>query len=523
MSFFVTRQLASIAWHRFRKLQANYLGMFFRTGVVFCLVLASLRAAAINAVVSNTVFYLPDSVQSGKLLPYVETSWDIIPHTLHFRTTTDKKIVARVKTDILYTIGDSLIQQDHFTYTSPARTSVDEISSNKIIYLRRYFLPPGKIKMWLTFTDEFDSTNTYFATDSFVIAKPDDKPFFSKLQILDTFFESSDQNAFSKNDMEQIPLNGCFLDEGKKILHYYAELYHGKSLPADAALTQKVFLSKKEGESPFQFFEHTDSFVGQDVGVVMGSFDITSLGSGNYYLNALVENKYHQPLVTASLFFQRVNKHPSKEDTLRRVASDTSLEKINVLDMQKTFMAKFTTDQLRSMLRMMLPISDAIQTQAIQGFLDKPDELYSRYFIYNFFAALNAKEPAKAWRDYSEKVIKVNKSFRSPGKPGYLTDRGFYYLRYGAPTEIIPAENEPGALPYEIWRYNQITQTNGKIATNCVFLFYKQNPSVEDFRLLHSTVGGEPQNNNWRANLILNGDKSSTSNHRADEYLSTGR
>ena len=497
--------------------------MFVRLGIVAGSLLSMLKAAAISAVVSNTVFYMPDSLSANHLTPYVETSWEIIPHTLHFTTNADKKIIGRVMTNIVYTLDDSIIQQDHFLYTTPARATVDEIGTSKIIYLRRYYIPPGKIKMWLTFTDAADTTNTYFATDSFIVAKPDTKPFFSKLQILDTFYDSQDENVFAKNSMAQVPLNGCFLGESKKILHYYAELYHSKDLPADVTLTRKVFLSKKEGVSPFQYYEHEDSLIRQDVGLVLGSFDVTALGSGNYYLNVVIENKFHQSLVSQSLFFQRENKHPAKEDTLRRIASDTGMESIKVLDLNKTFVAKFNTDQLRAILKMLLPVSDADQTLAIQGFLEKPDEMYSRYFIYNYFNALDSKDPGRAWKEFSERVVKANKLFKVAGKTGYQTDRGFYYLRYGEPTDIITVNNEPGTLPYEIWRYNQLTQSNKKIITNAIFLFYRQNPSIEDYQLLQCTVGGEPQNNNWRSQLILGTGKSSSGNYRIDEYLTTGR
>ena len=497
--------------------------MFARPGLLICTLFISLKALAISAVVSNTVFYMPDSEASGNLRPYVETSWEIISHTLRFRTNTDKQIIGRVRTDIVYTLGDSVIQEDHFTYTTPPCKDVDELGAKKIIYLRRYYMPPGKIKMWLLFTDLFDTSNTYVDKDSFDVTAPSTKPFFSKMQLLDTFFESKGESVFSKNNGDQIPLNGCFLDENKKILHYYCELYHGKDLPTDVPLYQKVFLSKKEATSPFQFYEHTDSVTRTDVGVVLGSFDVTALGSGNYYLNAVIENKFHQSLVTSSLFFQRVNQHPAKEDTLRRLAADTSMEAIKVLDLGKTFVAKFNNDQLRALLRMLLPVADADQTLAIQGFLDKPDEMYCRYFIYNYFSAINTKDPGQAWKDYSEKVIKVNKEFKSPGKAGYLTDRGFYYLRYGPPTDVIPVNNEPGTLPYEIWRYNQLTQTNKKIITNAIFLFYRSNPSIDDYQMLHCTVGGEPQNNNWRTQLILDQSSSSSGSHKIDEYLTTGR
>jgi GWxTD domain-containing protein len=356
--------------------------------------------------------------------------------------------------------------------------------------------------------------------DTFTITEPTKSAYYSKLQLLDTFVESNTQTVFSKNGVEQIPLNGFFLDDDKRTINYYAELYQSKLIKKESyPLTQEVFISKKELGYPFQYFEKEDSIIGQDVSLVSGSFNISSLVSGNYYLNVTLEDKYHSILAANSLFFQRVNKHPSNEDSARKFAVDTSIEKINVLNLDKTFTAKFSLQQLKSVLKMLLPVSDAAQTQTIQGFLNKPSELYMRYYIYNYFAAVNPTNPGKAWKEYSNKVIEVNKLFRTGGKPGYETDRGFYYIRYGRPTEEIPVDNEPGALPYEIWLYDVLTQNNQKKKTNAVLLFYKPNPAIDDYILLHCNIGGESQNNNWRSQLYLNSISGNSKNYRIEQYL----
>ena len=164
-------------------------------------------------------------------------------------------------------------------------------------------------------------------------------------------------------------------------------------------------------------------------------------------------------------------------------------------------------------------MSDPMATQAIQNFLIKPEEMYMRYYIYNYFLNVNPQNPAKAWKEYSEKVLQVNKLFKTHGTQGYETERGFVYLRYGPPTEIIPVENEQGALPYEIWQYNTLTQTNRKEVANAIFLFYKPNQAVDDLLLLHCTVGGEKQNLNWRNQLYLDANSTSNGNFRAEQYL----
>ena len=60
-------------------------------------------ARAIEGVQSHSVFYLSDPVYQGKLNPYMESYWQVNPRTIHFNTTADKNIVARLKTDVLIT------------------------------------------------------------------------------------------------------------------------------------------------------------------------------------------------------------------------------------------------------------------------------------------------------------------------------------------------------------------------------------------------------------------------------------
>ena len=167
---------------------------------------------------------------------------------------------------------------------------------------------------------------------------------------------------------------------------------------------------------------------------------------------------------------------------------------------------------------MLLPFSDADATNTINGFLKKPDDMYMRYFVYNYFAAINKDNPGKAWKEFSEKIVEVNKLFSTHGTRGYNTDRGFIYLRYGPPTEVITVESEQGSLPYEIWQYNTIMQINHRAMANGVFLFYRPN-EVDDFKLLHATVVGEIQNEGWRNYLYTNGGGGNNGNSRAEQYL----
>ncbi len=294
---------------------------------------------------------------------------------------------------------------------------------------------------------------------------------------------------------------------------------------ASYPLIEKVFIAKKPDSGPYGNTLKRDTVNPQKLSFVSGSFNVAALASGNYYLRVTLENRIHKVIASESLFFQRLNTHPVIEkDTLKNTekspdpVSDTGMEHVNLLDLNKTFVAKYSLPQVRAILKMLLPGSDALGTENINNFLKKPDELYMRYYIYNFFLNINKDDPAYAWKEYSNKILEVNKLFTSHGTPGYETERGFIYLRYGKPTDIITVENESGTLPYEIWQYNTLTQTNRKEVANALFLFYRPQATF-DYKLLHSTVEGEIQNEAWRTYLYTGGGGGTNGNSRAEQYI----
>ena len=489
-----------------------------RLGIYVLLLFCSVRTLAINATVSHTLFY---TQADGRWLPNADVSWQITPRTINFKTTPEKTIVGKVRTDIVFTNATGIIREHHFIMQTVPRTDVNELDA-PIIDLRRYPLATGMITMKFTLTDMADSNNRFVYTDSFMIEPVGSKPFFSEIQLLDTIIANPAQTIFTKNGKQQIPASANFLDDNKKSVHYYAELYQTEKISSiDYPLVSKVFISRRENEGPMSKLINVDTIkTPQQLVYLSGRFPVTTLTSGNYYLTATLENSTRKTVATASRFFQRYNAHPEAEAIEKKAAeTDTALENVTVLNLDKTFLAKYNLAQIRAILKMILPITDPINAASINTFLKKPDELYMRYFIYNFFAAINKKDPTKAWKEYSERILEVNKKFSARGLPGYETERGTMYLRYGPPSDIITVANESGTFPYEIWQYNVLTQTNKKDIPDAVFLFYKPNEISSDYTLLHSNVAGEVLNKSWRTYLYVNQQGGNNGNSRAEQYI----
>jgi GWxTD domain-containing protein len=457
--------------------------------------------------------------------PYIELYWQVNPTTLHFKTNEQKQITGQILTDVLITNDTGkIIKEDHYIFETLPCNNANELATLNILELKRYFMLAGHVRIRLKLTDVNDTTNVYSYNDTFTVPPLSRSPFISDISFIDTFFESDVRTPFRKNGMQFIPLCQPFFDDYKGSLSYFSEIYYGNFISKTSyPLFRTVSISKKELAFEKAGFVKTDTIADSLNPYVYGSFPIQSLISGNYYLNVTISDRNNAPIARKSVFFQRYNKHPvantipSKATATKR---DTSLqETINVIDLEKTFLKQYTLAQIKAMLKMLLPMSDQDGARAIQGFGKKPDEIYMRYFIYNYFSAIDKNKPERPWKAYSEKVKEVNKKFSKPGKIGYETDRGYMYLRYGTPSEVITVNNDRGALPYEIWQYNALQERSGKVANNAVMLFYKRNITDYDYTLLHTNISGELHNPSWRNFLYQEGDNNQTSELKAEFYI----
>lgn len=500
--------------------------ILLRRGLFVVLALISQAAFALEVSVSHTLFYKPDQKNTGKLVPVAEINWQVNPRTVHYTTAPDGRIFGRMRTDIVFSTESGVIAEDHFILQTSPRATADELTTLTIIGLRKYPITQGHVKIQFRLTDLADSNSRANYTDTFTVTpQSTTTPFFSGVQLLDTVLQINEQTDFLKNGRQQIPVAANFLDEHKTLLHYYAELYATDQVSKDDyPLIQRVFITKHEDEAPGGRFVKSDTVLPASVNLISGSFPIKALGSGNYYLKVTVENNTRKVIASRTVFFQRLNVHPEADaDTVvqskSKTTGDTAMEEVQVLDLKKTFIGKYSLAQVRAILKMLIPVSNGDALLSINGFLKKPDELYMRYFVYNHFLAIDKKNPEKAWKEYSDKIREVNKRFSSGGTPGYETERGFTFLRYGPPTDIVTVSNEKGALPYEVWQYNSLRQQNGKDIPDAVFLFYKPAQMMSDYRMLHSTVSGEVVNPQWRRYLYTTEEGGTMGNSRAEQYI----
>lgn len=481
-------------------------------GLVLASLFLCLKSLAIEAVVAHSLFYKDDG---KKLKPYIEVYWQIAPNSLHFTEPVKGNIVAKVRTDISFTDEYGiLMKEDHYIMQTADASTIELARAQNILELQRYDLTPGKYKIKVQLTELIDTNSNYSFTDTFTISPRNEKPAFSTLQLLDTAFASNIESMFNKNGRIQLPLCANFADENRKTLFYYAELYFPKAtMQQGVEYTITTSISKKPFESTLYQLQHTDTVKKDGTTPVAGKFRIDVLPTGNYYMNISMKAD-GTTQCSRTLFFQRVNPKPVKLniDTSKK---GTEFQDMQVVDLSTTFVDKYTLPQVRAILKMLYPIATPIEKQSIEAFLDRPDFTYMRYFIYNFWKSRNPANPKEGWEEYSQKVKEVNKQFSVSGVPGYETERGLIYLKYGKPDEMVEVQNEQGVQPYEIWTYNVLPQQS----SGGMMMFYRPGFMIGDYRMLHSNIKGEIRNTNWRSVLYQTGTANKAMNSRAEQYF----
>lgn len=187
----------------------------------------------------------------------------------------------------------------------------------------------------------------------------------------------------------------------------------------------------------------------------------------------------------------------------------------DVVDISKTFVAKYPIAQLKKNIAALLPIATEFEIPLVSNEGEGVAFDLLQNFFYNFWANRNATAPEKAWKEYVVKLNEAADKYGTATMPGYRTDRGRIFIKYGLPDKIERIMNEANALPHEIWfYYNTVNKGNVK------FLFMQPGMMNSEMFLIHSNDATELVNPFWWQQLYTNPDDADNKlKHRAFEYF----
>lgn len=136
-----------------------------------------------------------------------------------------------------------------------------------------------------------------------------------------------------------------------------------------------------------------------------------------------------------------------------------------------------------------------VMTGAEQGVYPTLSEDGKRNFLRQFWGKRDPTPGTprnEAQEDYYRRIADANQRFREGGSaqiPGWRTDRGRIFLKYGPPDEVLSRPQTGNANPYELWKY-----THGR-ALKYAFL---DQTRFGNYALIWTDDRREPSRPNWQ-------------------------
>jgi len=454
--------------------------------ILFCCL--AKYSKAINVSVSTTQFHNGEKA-------YIEISSRIISTSVKY-TSTDTlsdQTQSNVEYTLIFKKNDSIVIADKYKLQSPLTSEPKDYFD-----LRRYSLSYGVYNIELQYVDLHNISDTLSYTEKIDVKAIEDEILLSDVLLMHDVQQTKDKYNYEKAGFYYEPLCFDLIGEEQNILNMYLEMYNYENVldgdfyikfyPIDLDATTLV-------NQPKAAYKKLST---SNCSSILLNYDCTDLQSGNYEMFIEVHKK-DKSLVgrvekTFSVF------HPLVDYKIL-YQSDSQFE--------TAFVQFLDRETLDYSLKAIYPRIGNNKTEILNQIIASKDLKSKRYFLFNYWSNFS-NDPKAIYDQYMEVVRAIDLRYANNVGHGFETDRGYYFLKYGRPNNIITVEDEPSAPPYEIWIYNFMPETQ---ETNVRFLFYNPSLVANDFKLLHSTCRGEINNPRWEVDLYIDDTQGQNNNY----------
>lgn len=437
--------------------------------LLFCFF--SFQISALDLSLTHCTF---DSEQGS----YVEIYIRVSANSVECQMMEDSLLQSSVLGLVLLKKDDKIINADKFTISSPLSKEQNDFWSS-----RRYKIEPGEYKLEYTFSDELNETNTI---NEQRLIKMDAKlpNGLSSSGILLMASVSQDATLpFGKYGYNYEPLAYELVTPSTDKLIFSWEVYGLNKFEEELYLSYTIY-DGYSGSFGKKLLQKHSKLKKDPIEIVLKDIPIIDLNSGKYHLTLEVYNKELRQLHYKQKNFAMVQ--PVSD--IRNLATYDK-------EFENSFVGEMTEKEVEYSLRALntqLP-GDMIET--LNNILATGELETKKYFLYSYWQGLSPDQPGKAYSAFMKVIDAVNEQFGSHLGYGFETDRGYIFMKYGRPNDIVDVIDEVNAPPYSIWVYLDFPATQ---QSNVKFLFYNPSLSGDDFILLHSNCTSEIQNKQWQ-------------------------
>lgn len=295
-------------------------------------------------------------------------------------------------------------------------------------------------------------------------------------------------SPFYKNDLVIQPNVNQLYGKGLSQLFYYAEVYNpGRVVGQGGTYGLLAYVSEANRPQPIGELQRRLEREPRSPDVLVGSFDLSGLPSGAYFLRLVVLNPANEAVAEQSRKFFVYNPGVVQQQT---IGIEPSFENSPYATMPAE-----EVQREMDYITIIAPDRDRRRIRSIQDLDER------RRFLMEFWQRRDPvpSTPINEFKDeFMQRVQYANDRYSNSREQGWQTERGRTLIKYGLPTSIEPHLYDRGLAPHEIWSYNNIPGEG-----QAIFVFADRD-GFGMFELIHSTVSGERSLPNWQQVLRRN-------------------
>lgn len=425
----------------------------------------------------------------------------------------------QARLEVLYVIkkGPKVVKYQKFEILSPQMMH----ASNRQDFadLQTITLKPDVYTVEISIWDVNRDIKPVEAVQSLVVNLKKEEMGLSKVAFQREVFATEEEGPFIKNGVSMTPWLVSTIPAYMSSIYLYAEAYNSDyELGKEGAYVEKHTLRNLDVDSVFQDHSVMKRVYANNVNIILKKLDVTNLPQGSYSYLIELFNRSNELVASNGIQFYRESLIP----TLVNKKASVELKSFEAYIRSTT-----NRDSIVDFVRCVRPMANTADQNYIDFNWDKGSSDALQMFLINMWKEQYPENTFVEWNKYRQMVKVVDKEFGSAAKPGYDTDQGMTYLKYGAPDQITDRSQEPSSYPYVIWQYYAHPKQS-----NAMYVFYDPSLTYRDYELLHSNVRDEKNNARWK--LILqsrnnaNGDvdKSDGVEHwggQVDDYYTNPR
>ena len=435
----------------------------------------------LKSYLSTTTYCVPG------MTPYVENAIAFDCRTAVYKQFEPGKFKATVEVVTVFRKGEESVFSK-VAVDSPVVSDTTKLDG-AFIDQQRFSLANGEYQMEICITDLNSGDVLPPTTVTVEVNYPDNTPAISDILLFDSYSKAVKPNDCTKSGFDFLPRVYPFYGANENKLNFYAEIYNSDKLYDEGKFLVNYYIETVESSNRMQNYFFNKRFDVKKVDVLLNTIDISELPSGNYYLVVEMHDRSNELICSKSWFFQRSNPNVAFE-----------MEDLAGVNVANTFVGNITEiDTLRKYIRYLDPICSEMERDYSSNLVRTDDMKTMQQFLFNFWSKRFPMNPKQGFDDYLAAVRRVNMSFSTTAFPGYRSDRGYVFLKYGQPDKIMEVPDEPAALPYEIWHYYEVANQHNK-----KFVFVAPDRSSNDYQLIHSNMVGEINNPRWQMEIYGN-------------------